>query len=71
MSLNCVGSSQMQRINSLKGTDTMLKIQEHRIVYRIHFDLVSPLADEVVRLGGHLGLELPRGCDHWYEELLQ
>ena len=49
----------------------MLKIQEHRIEYRIQFDLVSPLADIVVRLGGHLGLELPRGCDYWYEEPLQ
>ena len=71
MSLNCIGGTQIQRTYAHKGSDTMLKIEEHRIEYRIQFDLVSPLADIVVRLGGHLGLELPRGCDYWYEEPLQ
>ncbi len=75
MSFRCTGGSQMQHINEWKAHATsnhatLTKINDARWEFSNHFAAAQPLVRLVRRLGGHIALELPRGCSYWSEPLL-
>ncbi len=75
MSFRCSGGSQLQQLNEWKAKATgkrltIDKIEASRKEFRDHFHGAAPFVRLVRGLGGHLALELPRGCQYWGQPLL-